>query len=1504
MAITLRKTLITAAALLPLTLWAQEFDRSRYPDYTTRTNPDPSLMRVQRKAGQQRPDHVNNAETRYFPPVVFQQGGSCGSASRICYMFSHELNSFRDTDGKDPNNYYPSHFVWLLTNGNSGKDDFVQYIGVPSAATYGGQTYSKLFGYQEETEKDFGWMTGYDKWLSAMYNRMLKPSNFTEDLGTDAGREAVKNWLWNHNGDTDFHSGGVVGIGVSANGLQCASVPQTVANDAAGASGKGYVKRWGVTPDHAMTIVGYDDRIEFDLNGNGVYGEANADERGAWILANSWGDDWESKGFVYCPYAYSGGTFNSNGTFSGSWWKPEVYKVRKNYRPLRTIKIKMDYSRRSELALSAGVATGVNAATAQFQVPFHHFQYAGDGNYGNTNPAPEVPMLGRWADGKLHTEPMEFGYDLTDLTDNLDPNDDLTYFFNVDTKSWAQGKGTIYSASIIDYSVDPKGMEVPFSISQESGTAIQNGGKTTTLRVTVPGRGYKSPQNVCVNDGSLSWSAPQVSAHQLTAYRVYKGEAQIAELPASATSYKLPADAEGTYAVSAVYANQTSSHIQASVPTDALKKVGMNFVKCGFSIPGVFATKYPQATIEYFIKVNTLADWNQSAGPGWGSFMLHGNANGTFTAGWNVGNERINVTNGLTRGIWKHVAIVVKNSQMWVYINGQQKGTIVSSKYSGLGGFGDLVFNGSSNASANQNAAYSEIRIWNVARTGSQISADYHRRYADASLPEGLIAYYKGDLVSVDGEMRLRDHAPAQRHALIIGTGATELTAGFPSLSFESNTSVSIGNLGTATVGQPFQLCAKGTTNLQKYVWTAEGAGVQNLVAAKPTVVFNKTGEQTVKVVATDVNGKKVEATGTVQVVDAPAPDATFDVSQESVASGARVSFVARTLMNGYRYHWTVNGATDGNPDYPTITVSYNKSGTYDVSLTVTDLQGRTATTSKTIKVKMVAPEVSFDVSPAVVRKGEKVRLVDESLYDPNQWEWTLVSGQSAMAGVGKHILFEPTIPGIYDVTLRASNDAGKTEVTHTSALIVCNADSKTGLNFSPSKTARVTPQSLPLSAGQQTFSIDWWMRPSALGAMGNGLGESTSTFMVCTTKDGQMCLYVKGKVAKSPEAFVIANEWHHYAVTFYMGYVVFFRDGVMMGRGGASSASLPSMTKFSMGTDEAPMEATIDEFRIWNRAFSESDLAPLHSYIVAPLEGTALSQAEKDGLKLYYRFDQSSGNVEDASSSHNTGVRSGFGPDGDAWTNSDGVFALNFDGGASDVTSTYLRNYKEPFENSGNDVNTLVSGRYKALTQWNTENENTENNAAGAHVDVANGNNLFIEVGSVFSGKLNDYKLYQTVDLPAGTYVFSANYGKYSGVADGCYLVAAQGNTLPDTKDLSDGAIASIAMASKSANVANNRICFILTEPTTVSLGILATMNGTQTISFSSFGLTSYTLTQIKVLDDPDFIEGIAPIVVNPENQSKGSVKSDVIYDISGRRVSTPGKGIYIIGGRKVVVK
>ena len=271
-------TVTFIGALLPTLLNAQSVDRKKYPDYSDKRHPDFSLMHPMRSnvrgVVSKRPDHVNNAETMYFPPVFNQDGGSCGSASRIGYMFTYEMDAFRRRSAQLSQNQYPTHFVWLLTNGNSGKDDFVQHVGVPSADVYGGRTYSKLFGNQEEFQDDFGWMTGYDKWYNAMFNRMLKPSNFPQNTGTEEGREALKNWLWNHNGDTYFPSGGLAGIGVAAGTMSCTTIASTPTNDALGVTGKSCVAKWGTGVDHALTIVGYDDRVEFDLNDNGVYGEA------------------------------------------------------------------------------------------------------------------------------------------------------------------------------------------------------------------------------------------------------------------------------------------------------------------------------------------------------------------------------------------------------------------------------------------------------------------------------------------------------------------------------------------------------------------------------------------------------------------------------------------------------------------------------------------------------------------------------------------------------------------------------------------------------------------------------------------------------------------------------------------------------------------------------------------------------------------------------------------------------------------------------------------------------------------------------------------------------------------------------------------------------------------------------------------------------------------------------------------------------------------------------
>ena len=62
-------------------------------------------------------------------------------------------------------------------------------------------------------------------------------------------------------------------------------------------------------------------------------------------------------------------------------------------------------------------------------------------------------------------------------------------------------------------------------------------------------------------------------------------------------------------------------------------------------------------------------------------------------------------------------------------------------------------------------------------------------------------------------------------------------------------------------------------------------------------------------------------------------------------------------------------------------------------------------------------------------------------------------------------------------------------------------------------------------------------------------------------------------------------------------------------------------------------------------------------AYANAPIADVAKAMAD-DKLALYYDFNQSSGNVNDRTSNANLGIRSGFGPDGDAWPSSLGVFS------------------------------------------------------------------------------------------------------------------------------------------------------------------------------------------------------------------------------------------------------
>ena len=1497
------KSILALAVALPMSLSAQvDVNRATYPDYSDKTNPDWSLMPQQgakkaqgAAARSQRPAYVNNAEKKFFPPVFNQDGGSCGSASRICYMFTYELNAYRNLDGKNSSNYYPSHFVWLLTNGNSGKNEFVTSIGVPSAATYGGQTYSALFGSQDCANNDFGWMQGYNKWFEAMHNRMLEPVNFPAHVGTEEGREAVKNWLWNHNGDESFQAGGICGIGVaSADGNYEARIPNTAANSSAGVVNKKYVKAWGPQVDHALTIVGYDDRIEFDLDGNGVAGETSKDEVGAWIIVNSWGSWWGNNGFIYCPYAYGGASFNTDGTFSQNWWAPEIYKVRKDYRPLRTIKLEMEYSRRSEIKLSAGISADINATAPEKTIEFEHFRYAGDGNYGNTNPAPEIPMLGRWTNG-LHTEPMEFGYDLTDLTSGFDRSMPLKYFFIVETRSWGKGNGKIHNASIMDYEFNLDGQETPFDIG--NGVEIKSAGNKTIISVVVYGEEYYAPQNLSLDQRRLSWTAPVRSSHTITKYRIYHNNEQIAEMDATAQAYTIPSSVElnGTFSVSAIYDNDKESQkatVQAPVEFDSENMV-INLKNSGFSIPNVFDQKYNEMTMEFYIKPNSLRDWNQSAGPGWGKFMMHANANGSYTIGWDTSNRMSTSASTLKVGTWTHVAFVVKDKSMIVYINGVRKGSFSASNtaYSGIGGWGDLVFsaNGEGNA---QDASYDEIRIWNKVRTLNEIKNSMNAQFAGSVLPDGLVAYYKGDVITQDGTAMLRE-CVSGNHAAISNTSYSVETSSKNMGKTAATLSASIDPVtSTIYAGTPVKFSATYSDAVTKLTWNIPDAGINNVTIAEPTVTFTSAGEKSVTITAEDSDGKSVSETITVTVNEEPDADATFKVSKTPIILGEKVMFIVENPQLGYIYEWSTPGAEEEKAQGLRASAVYNVGGTHTVTLKVTSVSGtKTASSSIDIDVLDSEPVAAFEVSPAVIMKGEKTYLTDVSKYNPEGWQWTIESSSKKYVINGQNSSFTPAESGVYDITLKVNNLVGTSSTKRERALIVCNADSKNGLNFTGRDNAKVTA---PVTTSRHdAFTVEWWMRPESLSSNCLGIGDSESTFFIKTDGNGKMHVSANGYTGKSStNDFVIENEWHHYAVIVDGGYMDFYRDGEYYSTSYVSTnAYVPSLSKFTIGNDNAKMNGQIDELRVWTKSMKYDAMKAVSN---APLE----NPTSLDGLLLYYDFNQSGGNVIDRSDNGYDGVRSGFGPDGDAWGLSRGVFCLSGEAGglSGDVTSEFLTNYRAAFQHSNTMVNTNVRNRFYELTGWTIENAVTSGGiTTGAHVDAQKDKCMtFTTTWDGFS-TLSNHKVYQTVTLPAGAYIFTANYhSKWEGQCGNSYVVVDDAKSIPGVASI-ENALAYTQMAAKGT-VMSNKVEFILEEETEVSLGLLVNMNDKICMTIESFELER---------DNTEYLEADGLTAIEPVIETVERECDNAIYDLQGRKVLHPLKGhIYIKNGKKFLLK
>ncbi len=243
------------------------------------------------------PATVDNTLNNSFPVIGNQYGGSCGCWADVYYTATNTLNKARGTKAKNGKknidiNVLSPEFVYNQTriskntsNGtySSHNTNFLLKYGSPSLDKV---VKSGVSGWSDT------WNPTEEAWKSAMLNRPSSCSTLDIPVESDDTYNTRVKGPNDHSLDIvkrALNDGAVLPFATYVYSWQWKTIGtgSHQGEDIYYSSDTKYLDEYNYDyGSHKMTIVGYDDNIWCDINGDGVKQQA---EMGAFKIANSWG---------------------------------------------------------------------------------------------------------------------------------------------------------------------------------------------------------------------------------------------------------------------------------------------------------------------------------------------------------------------------------------------------------------------------------------------------------------------------------------------------------------------------------------------------------------------------------------------------------------------------------------------------------------------------------------------------------------------------------------------------------------------------------------------------------------------------------------------------------------------------------------------------------------------------------------------------------------------------------------------------------------------------------------------------------------------------------------------------------------------------------------------------------------------------------------------------------------------------------------------------------------
>jgi len=245
---------------------------------------------------------------------------------------------------------------------------------------------------------------------------------------------------------------------------------------------------------------------------------------------------------------------------------------------------------------------------------------------------------------------------------------------------------------------------------------------------------------------------------------------------------------------------------------------------------------------------------------------------------------------------------------------------------------------------------------------------------------------------------------------------------------------------------------APGTRSISGWQWAiTSGAGFASFSGATNAATANlKTtgiGAVTVQLTVTDSAGQQATSTQAITVTAPAAPTVGIVASASAVAAGTPVSFDgssarAATGFTITGYQWAVSASPANLASFTSATNAAtaavstlgSSSGSFVVTLTVTDSLGQTGSANTTVTVTALGPTVSIGPSATTVTAGNNLTLDSSGSSAPAgrtltgyQWSLTSGSGIAAFSGstTGSTATVATSAAGSFTVQLTLTDNAG-----------------------------------------------------------------------------------------------------------------------------------------------------------------------------------------------------------------------------------------------------------------------------------------------------------------------------------------------------------------------------------------------------------------------------------------------------------------------------------------------